>query len=138
MQIRRDFLSSKAFFVFLVAALAAAVTQNIHGLQFDPLSLQVKILYPSLIFIGLVASLYHSRVFRVSGWLGIALYIWCAFQMIFPGEDYLAGGPDGPPLMAPRLVGTENIALRFVLFMALIVALVVSYIRIGKPPNRTE
>jgi hypothetical protein len=136
MHIRKDILSSKAFFVFSVVALAAAVTQNTPGLQFDPLHLWVKILNPLLIFIGLAGSLYNSRVLRILGWLGIALYLGCAVEMIFPGEDYVSGGPNGPPLMAPHLVSAENIALRFVLFMTLIIVLVCSYIKIGKPPNR--
>ena len=139
MQIRKAVLHSKAFVVAAVAAVVAATTLYVPELLYDrQLVLWVKIICPLLFFIGLAGSLFGSRLLRILGWLGIPFYLVFAIGMILPGEEYIDGGPNGPPLSAPHLPSVQESALRFVLLMTLVVVLVASYKRIGRLQKRVE
>jgi hypothetical protein len=124
-------LRSKNFVTAAFAAAVAAITLNVPQFQFDPLMLWVKVTCPILLFIGILGSLYGSRLLWILGWLGILLFIGCTIGMIIPGDDYMSGGMDGPPLTSPIMVSIQEIVLRLVLCILLVVALVTSYVRLG-------
>jgi hypothetical protein len=133
MQIRKDVLHARAFLVAAATAAVAATTLFVPVLLYDrPLSLEIRIICPLLFFIGLAGSLFGSRLFRIFGWLGIPFYLLYAIAMILPGEEYMFGGPGGPPLSAPHLPSVLETSLRFVLLMTLIAVLIASYIKVGR------
>jgi len=128
---RSDILCSSASVGAVLATMVVAVVLNVPGLQYEPLFLWVRIGCPLLLFIGFLGSLYGSRLLRLLGWFGILLFLGCAMAMIFPGEDYTSGGPDGPSLAAPHLVSAQETVLRLILFLVLIAVLISSYLRLG-------
>lgn len=127
--------NSKSLAGFAIAIFAVAISLNDAWLQYEPLDLWIRILCPLLLISGITGSLYRFRFLRLIGWLGILLYIPCAIGMILPGEDYIAGGPNGPPLVAPKLPSIQETAIRFILFLILILVLVITYKKIGSLHN---
>lgn len=116
----------------ILAAAGASIMLNVRQLQFEPLLLWVRIICPMLLAIGILGSMFGSRLSRILGWLGILVFVVSAIGMVLPGEDYMSGGPDGPPLAAPRMVPVLEIVLRFALCALVTLVLVGSYYRLGK------
>lgn len=127
-----DQLRAPAFVGVLLSGTAASVVLNIPSLHFEPLLLWVRALCPALLAIGIWASLRGFKSLRTLGWFGVFLFIICAVGMVFPGEDYMSGGPDAPPFATPRMATAHEIVLRLILFMTLIATLVFCYFRIGR------
>jgi hypothetical protein len=123
------------YIVVYGAALVATFMLNLTSIQYEPLYLWVKVTCPLLIFFGIYGSKFDTRLPRILGWLGIALFVASGLQMILPGEDYISGGPHGPPLAAPRLASPTEIGVRSVVFIAVTTALSYSFwlLRKSKP-----
>lgn len=121
----------------VVSAAVAIVSLNIPWLQFEPLLLWVRVLCPLLLLLGLWGSIYNSRIARLLGWLGILVFMGCAIGMVLPGDDYMSGDPDGPALDEPRLVSGRETLGRLLFCVSLIVALIWSYVRIGRARRKT-
>jgi hypothetical protein len=123
---------SPSLIIVSVAALAATIMMNVTALQYEPLDLWVRLVCPLLLIGGIYGSTRGSRILRAVGWLGIVIFILCGIQMIIPGEDYMSGGPDGPPLAAPRLPTLAETGVRLVAFIAITVALTYGFWRLKK------
>lgn len=118
-----------------VAALAATLMLNLTSIQYEPLHLWIRVVCPLLIFAGIYGSRFKARLPRILGWLGIVLFVVVGLQMILPGEDYMSGGPDGPPLAAPRLPSLAETGVRFAVFVVVTTALSYGFWRLGKPKH---
>jgi hypothetical protein len=116
--------------IVCVSGLAATILMNVTAFQYERPDVWVRLVGPLLLLGGIYGSIRGSRLLRVAGWLGIVLFILCGMQMIIPGEDYMSGGPDGPPLAAPRLPNPAETGIRLVVFIAITVALTYGFWRL--------
>lgn len=123
---------SPSLIIVCVAAVAATLMMNVTALQYEPLDLWVRLVCPLLLLGGIYGSARRSRILRVVGWIGIVIFILCGIQMIIPGEDYISGGPDGPPIAAPRLPTLAETGVRLVAFIAITAALTYGFWRLKK------
>jgi hypothetical protein len=122
-----------AFILATVAATVVGLALNISALQFEPFALWVRIVCPLLIIVGIVGSWYSARTLWLAGWMGILLFLVCAFGMIVPGEDYISGGPAGLPLGQPNLPSANVTVTRLIFVLALTGFVIFSYARLGGP-----
>lgn len=137
MKSKNGVFGASAYIVVYGAALAATIILNLTSFQYEPLYLWVRVTCPLLIFGGIYGSRFNTRFPRILGWLGIALFVAAGLQMILPGEDYMSGGPNGPPLAAPRLPSLTEIVLRFVVFATVATALSYGFWRLRKSTRVT-
>jgi hypothetical protein len=75
--------------------------------------------------VGLVDSVVPSAVFRIIGWIGIAVFFYVASGASFPSEEYVLGHYTG----GPPEVSTLNICMRLSLAVALTLFLIVTHSR---------
>lgn len=121
-----------ALVIVLAGAVGATIVMNATAFQYEPLPMWIRLGVPLLIFCGIYGNVRDSRIFRVLGWAGITLFILFGLLMIIPGEDYMSGGPDGPPLTAPRLPSYGETALRFGVFISVVAAWLYGFRRLRR------
>ena len=109
---------------------------NVPAFQYEPLDMWVRIACPLLILCGTYGGMFVSRLLRPLGWSGIGLFLVCGLLMVLPGDDYMSGGPNGPPLQAPRLPSPTEIGIRFFIFLAVTAALISGFIKLGRMKGR--
>lgn len=126
------------YVIALVSGFAAAAILNVTSLQYEPIQLWVRVICPVLIFVGIIGSVREARFIRIFGWLGIGLFIVCGLQMILPGDDYMSGGPNGPPLEMPRLVSPYEIGIRLVAFLIVVAGLIYGFRRLKAAKPKDE
>src|SRR6185295_17958676 len=117
--------SNKIYPLILFSGLIilATIVLDAPWLQFQNLALWAQVLVPCLLIIGMIGSALGMRYIRPFGWIGIFLFIVLALNFVFAGEDYIFGGPSGPPLDAPRLPSGNDARLRLGIWLVLSILL---------------
>jgi hypothetical protein len=112
------------FIVGIILTSLVALAINIPSIQFDPFYLWIRLGVPALLLVGFSGSLYGLKVARIVGWIGILVFVRCGVQLVLPGEGFISGGPDGPPLSQPHLASTQDILVRLAIVVSMVVGLV--------------
>jgi len=103
--------------------ISVAVSLFYKGVLFDPIYSWIKYVVLLSLIIGIIGPEFGLRPLRYLGWIGLILYIRCALQIVFPSEEYISGGPDGPPLFKPRLPSGGEAMFRIVAVSTIIFVL---------------
>lgn len=112
---------------FAILAVLATVMLDAPWLQFQPLQLWAQLAVPVLLVVGLIGSALNIPSLRLSGWFGIGTFILFGLNFVIAGENYVFGGADDPPMIAPRLPSGTEVRVRFAAWLILSVLLVWSY-----------
>ena len=130
--------NQKRLVFFAVCSGLSTLVIITHQIQFEPLHIWIRICIPILFTIGLIGGYLRNRYLRAFGWIGILVFIIVAIHVVMPGEDYIFGGPKGPPITAPRIVSGADILVRFAIWAALSSSLVWSFRRLSSQTTQVQ
>jgi hypothetical protein len=114
---------------FLLLVAVAACALNVPGFFWEPMTLWLRITIPGLLIAGLVGTLVGSRILRVVGWVGIALFTLLVLFIAFLTDDYIFRGT---PAGLPNVPSATAFAWRILLFLANSVLLITCFKRLAK------
>lgn len=122
--------------MFLFICFATFIV-NASFFYYDPIHLWVRVTFPIIMIFGMYGTISGGRFFRWLGWLGIGVFILCGLEIVFPGEDYISGGPEGPALAEPRIPSLMETAIRLTVIAFVTIGLIYIYSILGKLKMRS-
>ena len=124
----------KGFLAGLLVLIAGVTwLVNAPSMFFEPVTLFPRIAIPVLLTVGFAGCLARVKALAFLGWIGLGCFILLALATAIPGEDYTLGGPN-----PPNMVSGLYVLLRLLLFLAIAVAIVISFRRLRVPRKNAD
>ena len=123
---------NRLIIAFAGLTVLATIMLDAPWLQFQPLALWAQLVAPALLVAGLIGSARNIPPLRIAGWIGVFTVILFGLNFVIAGEDYVFGGPGGPPLSAPRSPSVTEVRLRLASWLILSVLLVWCFRKLGE------
>lgn len=117
-------------FAFLTAV--ATMILDAPFLQFQQLEFWAQIAVPALLVAGVFGSARDIRLLRLLGWIGICAFILFGLNFVIAGEEFIAGGPDGAQILAPRFEARADLLLRLGVWLILSMLLAWCYLKLSR------